>query len=53
MINTAHWNKFYKKFKLLKPSNFSKFIFRKLKKSKIIFDIGCGNGRDTIFFLTK
>tara|TARA_B100000427_G_C15511454_1_gene596392 strand:+ start:88 stop:708 length:621 start_codon:yes stop_codon:yes gene_type:complete len=53
MINTAHWNKFYKKFKLLKPSNFSKFIFRKLKNFKTIFDIGCGNGRDTIFFLSK
>ncbi len=53
MINTAYWNKFYKKFKVLKPSNFSKFIFRKLKDSKTIFDVGCGNGRDTIFFLSK
>ena len=53
MINTAYWDNFYKKFKLLKPSNFSKFILRKLKNSKTIFDVGCGNGRDTIFFLSK
>ena len=53
--NKSHWNNFYKKFKLKKSSNFAKFVFRNgfiNKKSKII-EVGCGNGRDTFFFMKR
>ena len=53
-----YWNKYYKKIAFVKttPSNFSKFCYNKfIKKSKKknILDIGCGNGRDAIFFFKK
>ena len=47
-----HWEKFYKKNYYAKESNFARFVFKKIKKKKII-DIGCGNGRDTFFFFNK
>lgn len=51
-----YWNNFYKKKNILKPSNFSIFCENFLKKKKYkskLFDIGCGNGRDTVFFNKK
>lgn len=54
--NNFYWNKFYKKFNLAKPSSFAEFVYKKIKvKKKLlsIIDIGCGNGRDTFFFLKK
>ena len=53
--NKNFWNKFYKnKLAVNKPSNFAIFInnFLKKKKTKIV-DVGCGNGRDLIFFKRK
>ena len=53
MINHNNfWKKFYR---LKKPpvnnSKFSKFCLKYLKNySGNVFDLGCGNGRDTIFF---
>lgn len=53
--NRNFWNKFYKKkLAVNKPSNFAIFIHKFLKKKKIkIVDVGCGNGRDLIFFKKK
>ena len=46
------WNKFYKSFKVIKPSSFAIFVLKKLKRSdEILLDVGCGNGRDTFFFI--
>lgn len=47
------WKKFYKvKKPPLKNSNFSEFCFKYLKNYEgNIYDLGCGNGRDTKFFL--
>ena len=52
------WNSHYKKKRTPKiSSKFSKFIFKNfLKKEEhefSLFDVGCGNGRDTFFFLQK
>ncbi len=51
-FNKKYWDKFYKKKNLTgRPSKFSEFVFRKIKKESLtIYDLGSGNGRDTIFF---
>lgn len=54
--NLNYWNKFYKKFKFGKESKFANFTYKKLIKIKNkikMIDVGCGNGRDTIFFIKK
>ena len=53
MLNSKYWNNFYQTFDFTKPSNFAKFISKRLNRDKLILDIGCGNGRDTLFFLSK
>lgn len=47
-----YWDNFYrKKNSPTKETAFAKFLLKKIKKINLkIFDIGCGNGRDTIFF---
>ena len=47
----TYWNIFYKKFNLTKPSLFAKFVLKKLKTNTLLLEVGCGNGRDTFFFL--
>lgn len=53
--NRNFWNKFYKKkLAVNKPSNFAIFIYKFLKRKETkIVDVGCGNGRDLIFFKKK
>ena len=50
-----YWNNFYlKKTPPKFSSRFAEFIVLKFKKKiSSIIDLGCGNGRDTIFFLKK
>ena len=50
-INENYWNKFYKKFTINIPSSFAKFVVKRINLSDKILDVGCGNGRDTFFFL--
>ena len=50
-MKTIYWENFYKKFDLKKPSNFAKFVLKKIKKKKHLLEIGCGNARDTFFFI--
>lgn len=53
LINKRFWNNHYNKFNLEKPSNFAKFCLKFIKKNDLNLDIGCGNGRDTKYFINK
>jgi len=47
----VHWNSYYSKADLIsEPSSFAKLIFPELQGKTSLLDIGCGNGRDSIFF---
>lgn len=52
--NEAFWQKFYdgqlQDRVLSPPSQFAAFIAQELSPRSSIIDVGCGNGRDTIFF---
>ena len=46
-----YWNDFYqKRFSLSEPTNFARAILPYLKPGKKLVDIGCGNGRDSLYF---
>lgn len=50
--DVIYWNNYYKtELKELKePSDFAKEVSCYLKKGKSLIDLGCGNGRDSLFF---
>ena len=50
-----YWDNFYRKKKSPdKETPFARFVYKKIKSLRLkMFDIGCGNGRDTIFFNKK
>ena len=52
ILNIKYWNNYYKKRNLIiKPTKFAIFCKKKLKKYKgVVYDIGCGNGRDSVYF---
>ena len=56
-IKKYYWDKIYSKVEnIKKPSSFAKFCLKKyinIKKDRKLLDIGCGDGRDTIFFSKK
>ena len=46
-----YWHKYYKKnYSPYKESDFAKFVLQFLEKEKYLLELGCGNGRDSIFF---
>ena len=50
-MDKNYWEKYYKK--NIAPtihSDFAEFCLPKLEKGKILLEIGCGNGIDSIFF---
>ena len=51
--NIKYWEKFYKKFNIKKETKFSRFVLKRINRNNKLIDIGCGNGRDTFFFLKK
>lgn len=52
--DTIYWNEIYKQNSIsLKPSLFAEFVVAKLKKGKKLLELGCGNGRDSLFFLNS
>ncbi len=49
-----YWENYYKFSKFDTESNFAKFVKKKIKINNLtLADIGCGNGRDTVFFKNK
>jgi tellurite methyltransferase len=48
-----YWNSFYNSTTTVQePSDFATFVLKEIKKTYgLLLDIGCGNGRDTFFFL--
>ena len=52
-----YWDRFYSKKKKFPRSTFANFCKKKFirnkQKNKKLIDLGCGNGRDTIFFSNK
>ena len=51
----SYWNRYYNNEVKFKESSFARFVSRYIgrSKKKKIIDIGCGNGRDSIFFCKK
>tara|TARA_A100001011_G_scaffold396408_2_gene494182 strand:+ start:159 stop:749 length:591 start_codon:yes stop_codon:yes gene_type:complete len=50
-MDKDHWEKYYQKNnKPFKPSDFSKEVKNQVQTNHSLIDIGCGNGRDSIFF---
>ncbi len=49
-----YWKVFYSQKdildRLLPPSQFAAFVAQEIEPGSAIFDVGCGNGRDSIFF---
>jgi len=53
-VDKKYWNKYYKSnYKPFVQSNFSEFVVEALAAESSIIDIGCGNGRDSIFFANQ
>lgn len=48
-MNNKYWTKFYTKAFTEEPSSFAKFVLPHVKGSMV--DLGCGNYRDTNYFL--
>ena len=50
----SFWNNYYSKNnKVLPHSDFSSFVSENLNTNSTLIDIGCGDGRDSIYFSDK
>lgn len=48
---STHWNNYYaKQTAPLEPSGFAHFVLANIPKRLRLLEVGCGNGRDAIFF---
>jgi len=49
-MDKSYWDQYYQKnSKPFNPSDFANFVVKKVEKNSSIIDIGCGNGRDSIY----
>jgi SAM-dependent methyltransferase len=52
MNDLSYWNDYYNKNPPINdPSNFARSILSYLQQGNYLVDLGCGNGRDSLFFL--
>jgi len=51
-MDVQYWDKYYnaKPQDISQPSDFAKFAMTYMQPSKKLIDLGCGNGRDSVFF---
>ena len=51
MTDKKYWEEYYERHAgVAFPSPFAKFVLSYLKKGETLMELGCGNGRDSIFF---
>ena len=53
--DVQYWNGYYSANRqdISEPSNFAKFVAGQVEQGKKLLDLGCGNGRDSLFFCSK
>lgn len=52
--DTEYWNKYYEKNSApVEPSLFAKYVAEELQPGKTLLELGCGNGRDSLFFYNQ
>lgn len=52
--DTLYWNQYYAQGNAVEePSLFAQFSVEQMKAGKSLLELGCGNGRDSIYFHTK
>lgn len=50
-LDQSYWNHYYKNDNApCSPSDFAKFALQYMQRDHTLIDLGCGNGRDSIFF---
>lgn len=52
-MNLDYWNQFYSGEVDSKPSTFAQLCTKYITSTDTLLDVGCGNGRDSIYFLDQ
>ncbi|MGL6298360.1 MAG: class I SAM-dependent methyltransferase [Methanobacteriaceae archaeon] len=54
MDDKNYWENYYKShFDPVSESSFAKFVMKYIEKDKRLIELGCGNGRDSVYFANK
>jgi bifunctional enzyme CysN/CysC len=49
----AHWNSYYSEASLIaEPSSFARLVSEQIGEARSLLEVGCGNGRDSLYFGT-
>lgn len=48
--DVEYWNQYYAQNPMFEPSKFARKILSEMEVKKSVLELGCGNGRDSIFF---
>jgi len=49
-MDKKYWESYYKTTEIFEQSDFAEFVLRYIKPTESIIDLGCGTGRDSIYF---